>query len=235
MISKVKKLYRILRYLPHSIYFCMKVLPFKQAWKIPILLYKPKFFNLKGEVKIVSDNIKFGMIQLGFPINPMYPNNGFFLEICKGGLVVFNGLSIIGNSSGISVGPRGKLLIGNNVSSRTSLRICAYHYIEIGCNTLFAWDILIMDTNFHRLSSEGKKWGKGYEPIIIGNNTFIGSRATILKGTILPPYSVVGANSVLTSDFGKSSKVLVCGNPAKIMKDDIYWDHKNDKINYEYY
>lgn len=50
--SKIWNRRRDLRSLPYSIYFNFHYLPFRQAVKLPILLYKPKLLKLKGIVKI---------------------------------------------------------------------------------------------------------------------------------------------------------------------------------------
>lgn len=43
-----RDLYSIIK----SVYFNFHYLPFKHAIKLPILLYKPKFFKLQGHIKI---------------------------------------------------------------------------------------------------------------------------------------------------------------------------------------
>lgn len=47
-IGRIKFLCRILRSLHKSAYINFKYLPFKQAIKFPILLYKPRFGKLGG-------------------------------------------------------------------------------------------------------------------------------------------------------------------------------------------
>lgn len=51
-------------YILHSIYFNFKFLPFNQAIKLPILVYKPQFYSLKGKITI-NCKVHFGMILLG--------------------------------------------------------------------------------------------------------------------------------------------------------------------------
>ena len=77
----------ILRSILVSIFFNLKYLPISQAIKLPILLYKPNLIKLKGRIKIESSQIKFGMIQLGRPIVPIFPNNGIIYEN-KGGTII---------------------------------------------------------------------------------------------------------------------------------------------------
>ena len=65
-MSTIKKLWnnrRILRSIFSTIYFNFHYLPFSQAIKLPILLYKPKLLKVKGNVKIGEGKIKFGMVR----------------------------------------------------------------------------------------------------------------------------------------------------------------------------
>lgn len=68
VLKRVWRGRRILRYILHSVFFNFHYLPFHEAVKLPILLYKPKLLKLKGTIKIKQeDKIGFGMIRLGFP------------------------------------------------------------------------------------------------------------------------------------------------------------------------
>ena len=53
-------------------------------------------------------------------------------------------------------------------------------------------------------------------PVVIGNNVWIGDKATILPGVIIGDGAVIGANSVVTKDIPPYS--IACGNPARIIK-----------------
>ena len=72
MQNKIRYVLRtLIRFLPwihKSIYFNFHYLPFEQAVKLPILLYKPHFIKLKGNVIIESDKVSFGMIKMGISI-----------------------------------------------------------------------------------------------------------------------------------------------------------------------
>lgn len=48
-------------------WFNFSNLPFKQAVKMPILLYKPMRLKCKGIIKIEAENISTGMIKLRAP------------------------------------------------------------------------------------------------------------------------------------------------------------------------
>ena len=53
-------------------------------------------------------------------------------------------------------------------------------------------------------------------PVVIGNNVWIGDKATILPGVTIGDGVVVAANSVVTKDVPEYC--VVAGNPAKIIK-----------------
>ncbi|OXU15005.1 DapH/DapD/GlmU-related protein [Sedimentisphaera salicampi] len=53
------------------------------------------------------------------------------------------------------------------------------------------------------------------EPVIIGNNCFIGFNATVLKGVTIGDNSIVGAGAIVTKDVPVRS--VVAGNPARVI------------------
>jgi len=55
------------------------------------------------------------------------------------------------------------------------------------------------------------------EPVKIGDYCFVGTAAVVLKGAVLPSYSVLGAGGVLISGYDKEWTVYA-GNPAREVK-----------------
>ena len=53
--------------------------------------------------------------------------------------------------------------------------------------------------------------------VIIGNNVWIGDKATILPNVTIGDGAVIAANSVVTKDVPAYS--VVAGNPAKVIKE----------------
>ena len=178
------------------------------------------------------------MILLGFPSQLMYPNNGFFFEIAGDGILEFNGKTFWGNNSAISVGPKGKLIVGEGVYARVQVRCCAYHYVNIGDNTLFAWNILLMDTSFHTMKdkdSHKKIQSKPFAPIILGKYNWIGSNVTILKGTQTEDYSTIAAGTIISKKMQAPQYSIIGGQPIKILKTGLYCDKNDSEVEYEWY
>ncbi len=120
------------------------------------------------------------------------------------------------NVLGINDGPA-SVKIGDYVSIGERTEIRCVKEIVIGDHTLIAWDVEIMDTDFHEIDHKIT-----YKPIYIGENVWVGCRSTILKGITIGEGSVVAAGSIVTKNV--PPHCLVAGNPAKIIKTNIQWN-----------
>lgn len=212
-----KKILQVFRSLAFTFYFNFHYLPLRQAVRLPILLYKPKLLKMKGKVIIENEFIKTGMIKLGFPTVSLYPNSGIIIEN-HGGLMIFKGHTSIGNASAISIGKKGKVIFGDYFSATCAFKLTTYCSINFSSHVLCGWECTFTDTDFHKITDKikGDKYKYPFAPIVIGSNTWIGMHSTILKGTNLPDYVIIGANSLLNSSSICPSYSLMTGIPAKI-------------------
>lgn len=108
----------------------------------------------------------------------------------------------IGNKTHIDVFSvlygQGKLSIGNNCAIAAGVRIYSQTN-EMGNNI----GILIIDTP------------RVYSQVVIGNNVWIGTGATILPGVSIGDNSVVAAGAVVKTSFARNS--VIGGTPAKLL------------------
>ncbi len=110
--------------------------------------------------------------------------------------------------------------IGRNTGI-SGASICAAELVDIGEECLIGANVMIVDTDFHPIRSEKRRYsgallGVGIRPTIIENNVFIGAGSTVLKGVRIGVNSVIGAGSVVTKDIPPNS--IAVGNPAKVIK-----------------
>lgn len=89
----------------------------------------------------------------------------------------------------------------------------ALNGIEIGQNFLFAPGVKLISSN-HDLAN--KEIVERADPIIIGDNVWLGANVIILPATKLGNNVVVGAGSVVTKSF--PDNVVIAGNPARVIK-----------------
>lgn len=99
--------------------------------------------------------------------------------------------------------------------------IVASEEIIIGSQVLLGANALIVDTDFHSVSPENRRFNDdpnriGRAPVRIGTNVFVGAGATILKGVRIDRDSVVAAGAVvIAGDYPPGS--ILAGNPARVV------------------
>lgn len=93
--------------------------------------------------------------------------------------------------------------------------------IDILDSSLISWNVQIMDTDIHRVY-DGEKQSNIEKSVTIGQNVWINSGCILLKGSIVADNCVIGANSLINSQFEKQN-CLIVGNPAKVVRENIIW------------
>lgn len=95
--------------------------------------------------------------------------------------------------------------------------IVAHVHIEIGKNCSIAEMVVIRDQD-HEFDGMRPVKEMGYTTgkIILGENVWIGAKATILKGVSIGDHCVIGANSLVNKSFEKGS--VIGGVPARTLR-----------------
>ena len=99
---------------------------------------------------------------------------------------------------------------GDNINNY----IQANNGIIFGSNVEIAPGVSIVSSNHKSNNLREHVAGK---PIVIGNNVWIGSNATILPEVTIGNNVIIGANSVVTKDIPDNS--VAVGNPCKVIKE----------------
>ncbi len=115
-----------------------------------------------------------------------------------------------------------EIRIGNGSSIRRGSHISAINKIIIGNNLLTGPYVLITDHShgcscYEELDTRPNDrplYSKG--AIIIGNNVWIGEKASIMPGVSIGDGAIIAANSVVTHDVPAYS--VAAGCPAKVIK-----------------
>ncbi|NMO79575.1 acyltransferase [Niallia alba] len=99
------------------------------------------------------------------------------------------------------VAENGKISIGDNVFFNNNVSICSMDQISIGNNTALGENVKIYDQD-HIFNKLGDMYKQGYKtaPVTIGDNVWVGSNVTILKGVTIGDNSVIAAGSIVTKD-----------------------------------
>ena len=113
-----------------------------------------------------------------------------------------------GTGAGISIGDRSG--IGINCSIRGPL--------TIGENVMMGPEVVIL-TNSHKFDNINipmSKQGYTIQPVVIGNDVWIGTRSIILPGVKIGNGVIIGAGAVVTKNI--PDYAIVGGVPAKVIR-----------------
>lgn len=226
MHYRIKDIFQVL--IP-SIIFNFHYLPFRQAMKLPILVKKPDFRKLGGKVILDCENIRFGMIRLGFNLANVFPDNG--ISWLNEGIVIFKGKAAIGSDSYILVRPSGTVEFGDDFISSAAMKMVCCIGIEFGKGTRLGWSVLIMDTNFHPLyDMEKERFKKAYGKIKIGDYNWFSTQCMIMHSVVTPERCIFGACSVVTRGGQFESYCVHGGSPLHVLSRNVKRIYGQDQI-----
>ena len=154
--------------------------------------------NLRGNLCIIKNK---GKIKLG---NHVFLNSYPDGELFKTGLLAHLDSSLI--------------KIGDNCSLNGTI-IHSRETVIIGDNCMFGPGVVILDNDSHNTSIDQtvRIAGKiNANPVIIGNNVWVGMHSILMKGVHIGENSIIAAGSVITEDV--PSNQLFGGNPARFLK-----------------
>lgn len=219
-LSHLSKILLYLLSIPKTVWFNFKYLKPKDALKFPFLVSKNVYLmDLRGSVNIEVDDLSFGMIKIGFGQVGIFDQNKSRSIWQVRGLVTFNGKANIGHGSKISV--NGELELGEGFAITAESSIVCNHSITFGKNALISWENLFMDTDYHAIYNNENQLINPDKPIVFGDNLWVGARCTILKGTSIGNDVIIASNSVISGNHLKHDNVVIGGNPAKVIKEDV--------------
>jgi len=186
---------------------------------MPIKVYGSLKLTLSGKIVLLPDSPRNTVV-----INSEhedYTAASGKAELNIQGTWKLSGFLRIGPDSCIAIEKDALLETGANTYLGRDTQIHCCHHINIG-NNVFAGEIYICDSAIHQVFSSGKAKPLLGE-VIIGDGTYLGFRTILLKGTVIPPGSVVGSGTVCSSDYSKKGveKLFICGNPANVKAQDV--------------
>ena len=210
--KKIRRYLQELRYIVPTLYFNFHYLPFRQAIRLPIVLYKPHLV----------------MVRMGFRIVSLYPNNGITWED-KGATIVFRGSCVIGNDSYVSLGTKTKVDFGHGFAARAGFKLASYAGITFNRFTRFGWGCLCMDTNFHPVYNRETKACKPVSgPIVIGEYNWFGTGCKVMHSVTTPERCIFGMGTVVTRGCVKKSYCVMGGSPVRILSENVMRDFEHD-------
>lgn len=217
---KLERLFFVKWFNPFAtLYFYIRCLSFRDAIKIPVLIYGcPRFYSLYGKISF-PEKCYFGMVKLNATIAGAPSYTGGNTELNIWGNIIFRGKCIIGTSNKINVGRGGILDMGDGTKIMHYCNITAYSTIKIGEQSWIVHRCQVLDTNFHYVADFNNHIVKQqYEPITIGTYCWICNSTTVTSGVIIPNKTIVASYSLVNKDFSSvPEESIIGGIPAKLI------------------
>lgn len=206
-----------------TIMFNFRMLPFKKALFLPIVLYgKIDIRQCTGCIELQSEKLSFGQWKIGQNfcfVNGMYTcYNYTYMAIA--GLLKLGDKGRISNGCHISVQENAVLSLGDDFYISANARVGCYEEIMIGNRTRISWNTQIYDTDFHYVLLDNGMVRRRNKPVKIGNSVWIGHDVTINKGTNIGDWCIVSSLSLLNKNYG-INHALIAGIPATIKKEGV--------------
>lgn len=171
--------------------------------------------NFAALYRYILLRLRFRNLQVGV----FYLDQGADMQVGPRAKVRFgHGLCILRDFSGYFFGD---VEIGNDVFFNRGCYVAIHDKLTVGDNCLFGEMVSIHDQDHVILADRGplsplSSRGFVTAPISIGDNVWVGAKASILKGVNIGQNAVVAANAVVTHDV--PANTVVGGIPAHVIR-----------------
>lgn len=176
-------------------------------------------FMKKCKITIIGNNNR---IEFG---DMCYLNNTDILITGNNNEIVFGTKVFVNNGNFCLEDNNNRLKIDDRTtfSGTTHLALTEGKCISIGERCLFSSNVVFRTGDSHSIVDDSGNRINPARDIMIGNHVWFTQNTTILKGVEIKNDSIVATGSIVTKAVDKSN-VILAGNPAKIVKENINWN-----------
>jgi acetyltransferase-like isoleucine patch superfamily enzyme len=118
------------------------------------------------------------------------------------------------------INDRPTLVLGNHTNIGPGVVIAVANRVELGSNVRIGSGVFICDNPGHSLDHRRRRIApvdrEQVKPVVIGNDVWVGTGATVLPGVHIGDRSVIGSGSIVTKDVPPDC--VAAGNPARVLK-----------------
>lgn len=220
----LRPLYHVCRHLWHtrylkSLYVNFRVLPFRQAIRMPIVIIAPvKIRNLSGRC-IIKKQIHYKMFCIGTDVDNM-PQSFLPAQLNIQGTLVLNGFVSLNKGASLVVWPDATMTLGDDVMICSGVTIKAVNNVTVGNHVMISAGCFIMDSSIHCIyNTNTMETDCPDGEITIGNNVWLNMYTDVIKwgsvpdGCITTRYSLI--NKIQDPD---DINCILAGQPAKVIK-----------------
>ena len=208
-----------------TLYLNLRLLPFRQAIRLPIVVEGPLRLELGSEARLIlPDGAGRGTVVLGSR-HETYKVGAGKTQFSLFGTWQVQGAVHIGLDSCLYIHRGATFTTGCDVYIARDSQIECAESITVGHRVLMG-EVYLCDTAAHPVLHCGKLQPMT-RPIHIGDGCYFGYRTMVLRGAILPSHCVVGSGAVCTRDYCQDhpeGHLLLTGVPAQVKETGVEAD-----------
>jgi acetyltransferase-like isoleucine patch superfamily enzyme len=113
--------------------------------------------------------------------------------------------------------------VGDRTEFSNNVAVIANQLVRIGSDCLIGDMVSMFDSDFHELDPQMRLHRRQRTvstalvgTTVVGNNVWLGSRVTLLRGTNIGDHSVIAAGAVVSGEI--PTRVLAGGVPARVIR-----------------
>lgn len=188
----------------------------KEAIKLPILIHWRTKYYISSNAKIYykSGGVKIGINKGSYGLT----SGRTTFCVYDDSVVYFDDDCNISRGTTVFVRFGAQLRFGSHFFCNANCRILANKSISFGNDTLMGWNITILDSDGHPTFYNGDRQLIA-KPIVINDHCWIGAEASILKGVILCPNTIIPYGALVFKDNTMPNSVF----SNKVLKQNIEW------------
>lgn len=227
----IRKIKRLLSYnLLKTVYINLRIFPFRTALKLPLQIgWRVDFRNVYQGCVTIDEGVavKHFMIKIGITPFPMISTKSDYtlIRFAKDGRISFGDDVLIYNGVCLITSEGGHIHIGSDCLINQRTKVYSQKKVTIGDHCRIGWECQVLDSDCHLVYNDNKKTiGNPIGEICIGDNVWIASRSSVMKGVTIPSYSIVSGNSVVLKSFADITTQgnLFAGSPAVLKATGVY-------------
>lgn len=227
LINKIKKLlsYNVLK----TLYVNFSIFPLNVAIKLPLQIgWRVDLRNIYRDcIKFEEVQLQRYMVKIGITPFPMISTKSDYtlIRFAKNGTMSFGNDVLIHNGVSLITSEGGKIVIGSDCVINQRTKIYSQKAVTIGNHCRLGWECQVMDSDCHLVYNDNKKTiGTPIGEVYIGDNVWLASRVSVMKGVTIPSFSIVSGNSVVLKSFADITTKgnFFVGSPAVLKATGVY-------------
>lgn len=202
-----------------TFYINLKMLSLKDAVKLPIIIWGKCRLDLKGGKVVFDVPVRRGLLKIGYRYETFYYREPSQVKIH--GVFTLKGEVWFGSSVQVLVESKANLIMGQFSSMGACSSLVCTKKVVFSDFSRVGSSSNISDSNYHYMKNITDNSILPFnKSIMIGARNYIGSRVTLLPGTITPNNIVIGYGSVCNKDYRNiiPENSVIAGVPAKLVK-----------------